>query len=92
MKMPRELAACALWVAAICTFGFGIADSVRLHHNSIAMACGLFLAQVALVPTCWCILCRVLDRELTKHDVTLDRIIEVVDTVHSAKRDVRRLH
>lgn len=78
MKMPRDLTACALWVAAIVTFAFGAVDSAREHHNSIILAAGVFLAIVALVPTGWCIA----ERVANKHHTEVEDIVTIVDGLH----------
>jgi hypothetical protein len=84
MKMPREITAAVLWVAALALMGFGTLDTERLGHNSAFLAWGVFLAVVALVPTGWCILASVQE----DHAVDVEQIIGIVDALHEAKRDI----
>lgn len=91
MKMPRELTACALWVASLACMAFGSIDSGRVGHPSPVLAWGIFLAVVACVPTGWCILQRERGRA-TVEDPTVEHIIEVVDALHQGRTTVSRLH
>lgn len=75
-KMPRELAACAFWVAAVVTFGEGVSDTLREHNYSIGVAIGLFLANIACVLTVWA----VVDR--CAHQPTVEDIALLVETMH----------
>lgn len=77
MKMPRDLLACALWVAAIVTFGFGMDDSIREGHNSLAIAASLFIADMALVPTgAW-----ILDHYAEKHRASVEDVAAMVEAM-----------
>jgi hypothetical protein len=87
-KQTREFAACVLWTAAMVCMAFGTVESVREGHNSIALGWGIFLGLVAVVPTGWAIL----DRSHRREDVTVERIIEVVDALHKGRRELTRLH
>jgi hypothetical protein len=62
MKMPREVTACAFWVAALALMLFGSIDSIRAGHPSAFLAWGLFCAVVACVPTGWCIIHREIEK------------------------------
>lgn len=89
MKQKRELFACGLWVAAVALLVFGTIDSIQRHRNEPLLAWGLFVALVALVPTGWCLLERICQRD---DDTTITRVIEVVDALHDGRENVSRLH
>lgn len=89
MKMPREIIACALWVAAALLMCFGTLDSIQESRNMPLLAWGIFLSVVACVPTGWCIV----RRETEQHDgASVEHIVEVVDALHEGRREVSRLH
>jgi hypothetical protein len=91
MGQTREfIVAVALWVAAICTLAFGIADSVQARHNSIALAVSVFLAVCACVPTMMAVARYYLAAEL--EDGSVERIVEIVDALHERGREVSKLH
>lgn len=87
MKMPREIIACALWVSGLALLVFGTLDSVRDGFASPFLAWGLGLWIVALWPTGSC----VLKREREGDAVSVERIVEVVDTLHQGRSDISRL-
>lgn len=87
--MPRrELAACALWVAALTFMIFGTIETLQEGRPSPALAWALFLAIGALVPTGWCLL----RRECGVRDTEVERIVEIVDTLHEARSSVSKLN
>lgn len=88
MKMPREVTACALWVAASALMMFGSLDTERAGHNSPFLAWGVFCAIIAVVPT----VMSLLDRTRSRHEEeTVEHIIEVVDALHAGRSEVTRL-
>lgn len=89
--MPRELIACALWVASAACMTFGSFDTERLGHNSAVLMWAIYLAILACVPTGWCIIHREHSRS-TVEDPTVEHIIEVVDALHDGRAGVSRLH
>jgi hypothetical protein len=84
MKMPREITAATLWVAAFALMFFGSLDTERIGHNSAFLAWGIFLGVIALVPTMLCIL----QWERGEREIDVDRIAEVVDALHDARQDM----
>lgn len=89
MKMPRDITACALWVAALACMSFGSIDTAREGHNSVYLAWGLFIALAACVPTGACIVRKEFDK---REEASVDHIVEVVDALHQGRRDLHRLH
>jgi uncharacterized membrane protein len=86
-QMPREFLACAFWTAALVAMIFGTVDAVREGHNSLGVAWGIFLAVVAHMFTCWSII----RRHHADQEVSVKRIVEIVDALHVGRRDVSRL-
>lgn len=89
MKKTRDLFACGLWVVAVTLMTFGTFAYSRSDHTTPLLAWGLFSGVMACVPTGWSIIEKLCDRQ---EQTSVEHIVEIVDALHQARRDVARLH
>lgn len=76
-----------LWTAALVVMIFGTFDAVREGHNSVALAWAIFLSVVAQASTTW----MVVRRHHIEQEISVERVVEIVDALHSDKRDLSRV-
>ena len=88
MKQSRENLAYCLWVAAFAAMTFGTFDSIREHHNAPALAWGIFLGLVAIVPSVWC----VGERVAREREPSVLEMVELVEALHEERDRVTPLH
>lgn len=87
---PRDFIACIVWTvaASIMVFGTLIAADKGATDGRVALSWGLFLAVVAHQIVGWA----VLRRHHSEQEVSVERIVEIVDALHSDRHQPRRLH
>lgn len=89
MEKSRGFAATALWAVALSLMFYGsLTGDNSTTGGSVLRTWALFIAMVALVPSGWLVVERVLGRQ----EVTVTQIAEVVAALHESKGDVPRLH
>jgi hypothetical protein len=86
---PREFAACVFWTAAFVVMVFGTAAAAsRGEGDRIALCWGVFLAIAAHQLTSWAII----RTHHAEQEVSVEKVVEIVDALHTPRRDLPRLH